>query len=131
MNLLIAITVNNTEVLRDQSRIHISHRKISQLNEVIQFRRWILFKMMYAFLLCILRKIKRGTLPDLNMGNPVFKDKMKKNYKMVSKNSFHSLYESILTDMNPRMRQKEGVKIGIFGALMITSFTLSDCKEVK
>ena len=88
MNLLIAITVNKTEVLRDQSQIHISHRKISQLNEVIQFRRWILFKKMYAFLIWILHKITSGPLPDLNVGNPVFKE-LKENCKMVSNNSSH------------------------------------------
>ena len=40
MNLLIAVTINNTEMLNDQSRINVSERRIIQLNEVLKFRKW-------------------------------------------------------------------------------------------
>ena len=71
VNLLIAVTVSNTEILKDQSRIHISHRRISQLNEVMKFREWFLFKNL-AKILSILQKI----------GRPVLKGE--KRFKMVS-----------------------------------------------
>ena len=44
MNLLIAVTVSNTDMLKNQSQIHISHRKISHINEVMKFREWPMFK---------------------------------------------------------------------------------------
>ena len=71
VNLLIAVTVSNTEILKDQSRIHISNRRISQLDEVMKFREWCLFKIL-AKILPILRKI----------GRPVLEGEM--NFKMVS-----------------------------------------------
>ena len=69
-NLLIAVTVSNTEMLKDQSRIHISQRRISQLNEVMKFREWCFFKI-FGKILPILRKI----------GRPVLKGE--KRFKMV------------------------------------------------
>ena len=40
MNLLIAVTINNTDMLNDQSRINVSERRINQLDEVLKFRKW-------------------------------------------------------------------------------------------
>ena len=70
VNLLIAVTVSNTEMLKDQSRIHISQRRITQLNEVMKFREWCFFKI-FGKILPILRKI----------GRPVLKGE--KRFKMV------------------------------------------------
>ena len=40
MNLLIAITVNNTELLRERGQILISQRKINELMEVTWYQKW-------------------------------------------------------------------------------------------
>ena len=113
MNLLIAITVNNTEVLRDQSLIHISHRKISELNDVIQFRKWFLFETFYSSLMWFLHKIYKGELPSLNMGNPIFKD-MEDNFKMVNNDFLLDIimtnYFSLNSYRLPRSHQKTQIK---------------------
>ena len=76
MNLLIAVTVSNTEMLKDQSRIHISHRKISQLNEVLNFKKWSYFPF------SLLGKIMKS-FPSLKViGQPVLEGE--KNFVMVS-----------------------------------------------
>ena len=70
MNLLIAVTINNTDILNYQSRISISKRKIIQLDEVLKFRKW-----------SILRGFKY--IPKLkNIGLQVFKKE--DNFKLVS-----------------------------------------------
>ena len=40
MNLLIAITVNNTELLKERGQILISQRKINELMEVTWYQNW-------------------------------------------------------------------------------------------
>ena len=40
MNLLIAITVNNTELLKERGQILISQRKINELMEVTWYQKW-------------------------------------------------------------------------------------------
>ena len=44
MNLLIAITVNNTELLKERGQILISQRKINELMEVTWYKKWHLSK---------------------------------------------------------------------------------------
>ena len=44
MNLLIAITVNNTELLKERGQIMISYRKIEELKEVVHYREHWLFQ---------------------------------------------------------------------------------------
>ena len=83
MNFLIAVTTNDIEVLRNQSKIVIANRKIDQLNEVIEYRNWRFFNDIYGCIIFFGRK----KLPTLNMGNPVFNEETgeKNHFKMVIK----------------------------------------------
>ena len=84
MNLIIAITINNIEMLGNQSQIRISNRKIDQLNEVIELRNWKLFNMLYELIIGTSKMVSccKNKLPTLNIGNPVFHGS-ENCYKMV------------------------------------------------
>ena len=44
MNLLIAITVTNIDMLKGEGFVQISHRKVQELMEINQYRKWRIYK---------------------------------------------------------------------------------------
>ena len=44
MNLLIAITVTNIEILKKEGFVQLSHRKVEELKEVKQYRKWPIYE---------------------------------------------------------------------------------------
>ena len=50
MNLLIAITVTNIDMLKGEGFVQISHRKVQELMEINQYRKWKIYKWTNALL---------------------------------------------------------------------------------
>ena len=94
MNLLTAVTIHNTEVLGDHSKMQISNRKIDQLNEVIELRSWNFFNNLYEIIIKTSSTVVGpNRLPTLNMGNPLFLGLEENKLKMVE--SFSREFEHL------------------------------------
>ena len=77
MNLLIAITVTNIEMLKKEGFVQISHRKVEELLEVNQYRKWKIYewtsKLIQYFKIDFLENIKESIVTNIKKENMGYK----------------------------------------------------------